>query len=158
MYRSPNALPETERRRISDALVATLADGLDLQTQVKVAHWNLKGPHFAPLHALFEQLATALAAHADDIAERAVTLGGRAAGTAREVAATTRLPELPASAVRDLELVRLVAERLEAHLGGLRAARTVSEEHRDPETVDLLTETIADLEKQGWFLRATLGE
>ncbi|GAO05306.1 DNA starvation/stationary phase protection protein Dps [Anaeromyxobacter sp. PSR-1] len=158
LYRSPSALPEADRRRIADALVATLADGIDLQTQAKVAHWNVKGPGFAQLHALFEELATALAAHSDDLAERAVTLGGRAAGTAREVAAASRVPELPAGAVRDLELVALLADRIEAYLGGLRAAQALAEEHGDPETVDLLTGVIAGVEKHGWFLRATLGE
>lgn len=158
LYRSPSALPEADRRRIADALVATLADGIDLQTQAKVAHWNVKGPHFSQLHAVFEELATALAGHGDDVAERAVTLGGRAAGTAREVAAASRVPELPAGAVRDLELVALLAERVEAYLGGLRAAQALAEEHGDPETVDLLTGVVASVEKHGWFLRATLGE
>ncbi|ACG72565.1 Ferritin Dps family protein [Anaeromyxobacter sp. K] len=158
LFRSPSALAEPDRRRVADALVATLADGIDLQTQAKVAHWNVKGPGFAPLHALFEELATALARHSDDVAERAVTLGGRAAGTAREVAATSRVPELPAGAVRDLELVGLLADRVEAYLGGLRAAQALAEEHGDPETVDLLTGVIAGVEKHGWFLRATLGE
>ncbi|ABC82290.1 DNA starvation/stationary phase protection protein Dps [Anaeromyxobacter dehalogenans] len=158
LFRSPSALPEADRRRIADALVATLADGIDLQTQAKVAHWNVKGPHFSQLHALFEELATALAGHGDDVAERAVTLGGRAAGTAREVAAASRVPELPAGTVRDLELVALLADRVEAYLGGLRAAQALAEEHGDPETVDLLTGVAADVEKHGWFLRATLGE
>jgi len=33
-----------------------LADAVDLQTQIKQAHWNVKGPHFIGLHELFDQI------------------------------------------------------------------------------------------------------
>src|SRR5262245_47468267 len=105
-HRTPSRLPESSREAIRDALQAVLQDGLDLHGQLKVAHWNVKGPHFAALHPLFETIATALAEHDDVVAERAVTLGGRVQGTARHVARTSRIPELP-DAVRDLELVGL---------------------------------------------------
>jgi DNA-binding ferritin-like protein len=36
---------------------ARLADGLDLHSQIKVAHWNIKGPQFPSLHPLFETFA-----------------------------------------------------------------------------------------------------
>src|SRR5919197_3694840 len=84
MYPSPNPLPERSRATVAEALEGVLADGLDLHSQIKVAHWNVKGPHFAALHALFESFATALSAHTDAVAERAVTLGAVVRGTARQ--------------------------------------------------------------------------
>jgi len=156
MYASPSKLPPDARSRVAGALDARLADGIDLQTQAKSAHWNLKGPHFAALHALFDGLASAVLGFNDQIAERAVTLGGRASGTAREAARASRLPELPAEARRDLELVRLLADRVDAYLEGVRDARKVAESAGDADTVDLLTEVASEMEKQGWFLRATL--
>src|SRR6187431_3784964 len=95
MYRSPSHLSESARQTLSDVLNARLADGLDLHSQIKVAHWNIKGPQFAALHPLFETFAVSLAAFNDSIAERAVTLGARAYGTSRHVAKTSRLPEYP---------------------------------------------------------------
>src|SRR4026207_2187911 len=80
MYRTPSHLPEPARRPMTHALNAVLADGLDLHTQIKVAHWNIKGPQFAALHPLFETFAVALAAPNDAIAERAGTLGAGADG------------------------------------------------------------------------------
>ena len=156
MFRSPSRLPEEARNAVSAALDARLADGLDLHTQIKVAHWNVKGPHFAALHPLFETFATTLAGFNDDIAERAVTLGFRVHGTARHVAKTSRLPELPSEATRDLELVGLVADRLESYLEGVRDARAVAEKHADQDSVDLLTGVVNQVEKDAWFLRATL--
>jgi starvation-inducible DNA-binding protein len=156
MYRSPSRLPEDARARVAEALDATLADGLDLHSQLKVAHWNVKGPHFAALHPLYETFATALAAFNDEVAERAVTLGARVSGTARHVARASRVPEYPADAVRDLDTVRQLADRIDAYLDGVRKARDVAQAKDDQDTVDLLTGVVEQFEKNAWFLRATL--
>lgn len=156
MYKSPSPLPAETRSKIADTLNARLADGLDLHSQIKVAHWNIKGPQFAALHPLFETFAVSLAAHNDSIAERAVTLGGRAYGTARHVAKVSSLPEYPQDTQRDMEHVRLLAERIEKYLEGARESRSVGEKLGDTDTVDLLTGIITEFEKHAWFLRASL--
>lgn len=156
MYRTASSLPEAARAEIAEALNARLADGVDLMSQIKVAHWNVKGPLFAALHPLFDGFATSLAGHNDTVAERAVTLGARAHGTARYAAKHSTIPEYPADTTRDLDHVRLLAERVDAYLAGLRSARAVAEKHEDLDTVDLLTEIVTDFEKHGWFLRASL--
>jgi starvation-inducible DNA-binding protein len=156
MYTSPSKLPEKARSAIAETLNARLADGLDLHAQIKVAHWNIKGPQFPSLHPLFETFAVSLAGHNDEIAERAVTLGGLAYGTARHVAKTSRLPEYPQETTRDLEHVRLLAERFELYLDGMRQSRGAAEQHGDADTVDLLTQIISEFEKHAWFLRASL--
>ena len=156
MHRSPSPLAESARDAIVETLNARLADGLDLHSQIKVAHWNIKGPGFAALHPLFETFAVGLAAFNDEIAERAVTLGGRALGTARHVAAASALPDYPKDATRDLEHVRLLADRFEAFLEGARASRAIAERHGDADTVDLMTRVVLEFEKHAWFLRATL--
>src|SRR5918911_836928 len=103
MYRSPSPLSEQSRAPIAASLNERLADGLDLHSQIKVAHWNIKGPQFAALHPLFETFAVSLANFNDAIAERAVTLGARAYGTARHVAKASGLPEYPQETSRDME-------------------------------------------------------
>ena len=156
MYATPSRLPEPARARIADALNAVLADGLDLHASLKVAHWNLKGPQFPALHLLFEEIATGLATHNDSVAERAVTLGARAWGTVRHVAKASRVADYPQETTRDLEHVRLLGDRIDSYLEGVRRARSVAEKEDDIDTVDLLTEIATDLEKHGWFLRASL--
>src|SRR5688572_28823037 len=118
MYSTPSHLPADARRQVVEALNGRLADGLDLHSQIKVAHWNIKGAQFAALHPLFETFAVSLAGFNDTVAERAVTLGGKAYGTARHVAQTSKLPEYPQETTRDLEHVKLLAERIESYLGG----------------------------------------
>jgi starvation-inducible DNA-binding protein len=156
MYKSPSHLPEKARSEIAVSLNARLADGLDLHSQIKVAHWNVKGPQFAALHPLFETFAVSLATFNDAVAERAVTLGGKAYGTARHVAKTSTLPEYPEETSRDLEHVRLLAERIEKYLEGVRQSRSDGERLGDTDTVDLLTGVVTEFEKNAWFLRASL--
>jgi starvation-inducible DNA-binding protein len=156
MYTSPSQLPENTRVEIANELNARLADGLDLHSQIKVAHWNIKGPQFAALHPLFETFAVSLAAFNDSIAERAVTLGARAYGTVRHTAKTSRLPDYPQDTSRDLEHVKLLAERFEKYLDGVRSARATGEKLGDTDTVDLLTSIVTEFEKNAWFLRASL--
>jgi starvation-inducible DNA-binding protein len=155
MYRSPSPLKEDVRKALAASLNARLADGLDLHAQVKVAHWNVKGPLFPSLHPLFEQFAVSLAAFNDQVAERAVTLGAIAVGTTRQVAAASALPELPGDVVRGLDLVTMLADRMDAYLAGLREARDLADGLGDGDSVDLLTQIVTEFEKNAWFLRAT---
>ena len=157
MYKTPSQLPESARTELVRTLNERLADGLDLHSQIKVAHWNVRGPQFPALHPLFEQFANQLATHNDSIAERAVTLGGLAVGSTRAVAKSSRLPEYPADTTRDLDHVKLLAERFESYLAGVRESRGIGEKLGDTDTVDLLTGVITEFEKNSWFLRATLG-
>jgi starvation-inducible DNA-binding protein len=156
MYHSPSRLSEKPRRKVTEALNNVLADGLDLHSQIKVAHWNIKGAHFAALHPLFETFAVALAGFTDEVAERAVTLGGMAFGTARHVAKHSRLDEYPQETTKDLDHVQLLAERIEVFLDSVREARAVATKHEDDDSVDLLTTIVEAFEKHAWFLRATL--
>jgi len=156
MYKSPSHLPEDARVKIADTLNARLADGLDLHSQIKVAHWNIKGPGFAALHPLFETFAVGLAGYNDEIAERAVTLGGRAYGTVRHVSKVSKLSEYPQETTKDLEHVKLLAERFEAYLDGVRASRDTADKLGDADTVDLFTRLVQEFEKHSWFLRASL--
>lgn len=156
MYKTPSQLPESARTELVRTLNARLADGLDLHSQIKVAHWNVRGPQFPALHPLFEQFADQLAVHNDAIAERAVTLGGLAVGSTRAVAKASRLPDYPADTTRDLDHVKLLAERFDAYLAGVRESRGIGEKLGDTDTVDLLTAVITEFEKSSWFLRATL--
>jgi starvation-inducible DNA-binding protein len=87
MYETENDLELSRRSALIGLMNQRLADAVDLQTQMKQAHWNVKGPHFIGLHELFDQIDEAVEAYVDLIAERIVQLGGVAEGTARSAAA-----------------------------------------------------------------------
>lgn len=156
MHKSPSPLPEATRVKVAEALNTMLADGLDLHSQIKVAHWNVKGPQFAALHPLFETFAISLATHNDTVAERAVTLGALAHGTVRHVAKVSRLPDYPQDTTRASDHLKLLADRIEKYLEGARASRSLAEGAGDTDTADLFTQVIVEFEKHAWFLRASL--
>ena len=134
-----------------------LADTLDLYTQVKQAHWNVKGPHFIALHELFDKLAEDLEGPVDDTAERITALGGVARGTARVAAKESRLAEFPIDRVDGLQAVELLAERYAALAATTRAAIDTAGKEGDADTADLFTGISRGLDKALWFLEAHLG-
>ena len=83
------------REKVIGLLNQSLADAMDLKSQAKQAHWNVKGPSFIALHELFDQVATEMDTHVDDLAERVTSLGGVALGTVRIAAERSALAEYP---------------------------------------------------------------
>lgn len=156
MFKSPSHLPEAARERIAAALNANLADGLDLQLQIKVAHWNIKGPQFAALHPLFDTFASDLGNENDTVAERILTLGGLAVGTSRHVAKNSSLPDYPQDVTNAMEHVALLADRIGKYLETVRDGREAAEKAGDDDTVDVLTGLATMFEKHAWFLHASL--
>ena len=95
MYKTSNDLSPATRRSVSELLNEHLANAIDLHMQAKQAHWNIKGPSFVGLHELFDRVASQARDYADDLAERAVALGGVARGTLQAVSAQSQLSEYP---------------------------------------------------------------
>src|SRR4051812_2429101 len=125
MFKTKNDLSETTRVKVVELLNARLADCIDLQTQTKHAHWNVKGPNFIALHELFDKINEEVEDYVDDIAERAVQLGGVAAGTVRIVAKRSSLTEYAANAVDGRSHVEALSSAL-AEFG--KAARKATNE------------------------------
>ena len=148
------------RGRTRDSMVRLLnqqlVDTVDLYTQVKQAHWNVKGPHFIALHELFDKLAEDLESPVDDIAERVTALGGVARGTARLAARESRLADLPGDGFDGLKIVALLADRYAALATTTRAAIEFAAGAGDADTSDLFTGVSRGLDKALWFLEAHL--
>ena len=151
-----NDLAAGVREQMVNLLNQQLADTADLFSQVKQAHWNVKGAQFIAVHKLFDDLAGDLVATTDDLAERAVQLGGNALGTVRMAAGATRLAEFPADAVGSLAAVTLLADRYAALAASTRAAIDAADSAGDADTADLFTEVSRMLDKALWFLEAHL--
>lgn len=155
MYRTRNDLPAQTRATMIAILNARLADAVDLRTQAKVAHWNVKGRQFAALHELFDGVAHAVDEYADLIAERAVQLGGIARGTARQVAAATDLEEYSAVG-GTAEHVAALADALAAFGWAVRKMIDESSSAGDHATADIFTEVSRGIGKFLWMVEAHL--
>lgn len=156
MFRTHVDLPEETRAQMVALLNQKLADSFDLYSQLKQAHWNVKGRDFFQLHELFDALAANTLEHVDLIAERATALGGEATGTARMAAAASALPDFPLGACEGMEVVGLLVERYGNHAASTRAGIDQAEEAGDADTADLFTEVSRQVDKDLWFLEAHL--
>lgn len=145
------------RKKAVALLQQQLADTFDLYSQTKQAHWTVSGPHFIALHELFDTFAGELQTHVDDIAERAMALGGHVHGTVRMAASTTRLPEWKADdRSGGMVVVAMLADRFGAVCSSTRAAIGKADDLGDADTADLFTGISRALDKSLWFLEAHL--
>ncbi len=149
-------IPVEQRGKLIALLNQHLADTLDLYSQVKQAHWNVKGPHFYQLHKLFDDLAEEVEDHVDEIAERATALGGTALGTVRLAARASRLSEYPLGARGSMQHVEALVVRFAALAATTRSAIDVANDLRDADTADLFTGVSRQLDKGLWLLEAHL--
>jgi starvation-inducible DNA-binding protein len=154
MYGTKNDLPEKVRIQIITLLQERLAEAVDLVTQAKQAHWNVKGPNFIALHQLFDQVYEHASDHADLIAERIVQLGGIAEGTARVAASRSHLPEYPLAIAGGGEHVEALAHRLAYFGEGIRKGIDHADEINDKDTADIFTEISRSVDKDLWFVEA----
>ena len=142
------------REQLVRSLNVTLASALDLGSQVKQAHWNIRGPQFYARHLLFDKLAERLVELSDKFAERAATLGGYAEGTARMATANSILPEYDRKAVSGTQHVRVLASRCGTFTAKFREFSAKAAELGDPVTEELYIEALRGLELDLWFLES----
>ena len=154
MYETENDLPKPARTELIALINQRLADIVDLQMQLKQAHWNVKGPHFIGLHELFDKIAEEVESYVDMTAERIVQLGGIAQGTVRVAAARSRLEEYPLAIADGMAHVEAVARALSTF--GREARLTIDEADKlgDADTADLFTEISRGVDKWLWFVEA----
>jgi len=156
MFKTKNDLSETIRGKAIELLNARLADAIDLQTQTKQAHWNVKGPNFIALHELFDKVNEDVEDYVDEIAERVVQLGGVAEGTARMAAKRSSLSEYPANTVDGRSHVEALSSALAAFGKSARKGIDQANEFNDLDTADLFTEISRGIDKWLWFVEAHL--
>jgi len=137
VFKTRNDLPEATRAKAIELLNARLADCIDLQTQTKQAHWNVKGPNFIALHELFDKINEEVEDYVDDIAERTVQLGG--------VAERSSLSEYPAQAVDGRSHVEALSSALAAF--GAAARKGIDQANE-------MAEVSRGIDKWLWFVEA----
>jgi len=150
-------ISESDRAVITSGLGRLLADSYTLYLKTHNYHWNVTGPQFSTLHALFETQYAELALAVDQIAERIRALGHRAPGSYREFAELSVITE-----DRDQPAARQMLERLvQGQETVVRTARQIFplvEAAADEPTADLLTQRMQVHEKNAWMMRSLLEE
>jgi starvation-inducible DNA-binding protein len=153
MAMNRTAIEGPEAEIAKEQLQSTLVDLIDLGLQAKQAHWNVVGPRFRSLHLQLDELVEHTRAFSDTIAERIVTLGDAAEGSARAVDHQSKVDPLPVDFVKDADVVRLFVERLQGLCGRIRQ-HLDGMDQRDPVSHDLLVGVLGKLEEQMWMFHA----
>ena len=154
LYPTKNDLPAGVRQAMIELLNQQLADVLDLGWQAKQAHWNVKGPQFFSLHALFDEVAGELDEFSDEIAERSVQLGGLAMGTLQAVVNSSRLPAYPLNASTGKDHLAALLSGVATLAASTRTAIDIAAEAKDADTADLFTGISRGLDKMLWKIEA----
>jgi starvation-inducible DNA-binding protein len=154
LFSTKNDLPAQARGQLVTLLNSRLADCIDLQTQCKQAHWNVKGPSFIGLHKLFDEINTDVEEYVDLVAERVVQLGGVAEGTARCAAERSTLSEYPLNIFEGQDHVDALSNALAAFGRVCRKGIEQADEFGDADTADILTEISRGVDKWLWFVEA----
>jgi starvation-inducible DNA-binding protein len=148
-------IPADQLGAITEGLSRLLADTYTLYLKTHNYHWNVTGPQFNTLHAMFMTQYTELGLAVDEIAERIRALGAWAPGSYSDYARLSTVKE--ASGVPSAEA--MVAELAADQATVVRTARALFpavEAASDEPTADLLTQRMQVHEKTAWMLRAMI--
>jgi starvation-inducible DNA-binding protein len=148
------AVDEESRAEIAGALSRLLADTYTLYLKTQGDHWNVTGPMFPGLHAMFETQYIELRDAVDLIAERIRALGHPAPAGFTAYGKLSSIAEGEAG----LEALDMVRDLAAGHETAAQTARDVvagAEKADDIATADLATTRVEVHEKTAWMLRAT---
>ena len=153
-FATRNDLPKEARADAVELINANLLNLIDLYSQTKYAHWNLKGLSFIGVHKLLDELAEHVEDAIDETAERATALGGIARGTVRHAAEGSALEEFPSNVFDIPALIAALADRFATAAKGVRDGIDAADELGDKDTADMFTDTSRMLDKSLWLLEA----
>src|SRR5437899_2113164 len=112
------------------------------------------GSHFIGLHELFDKVAEELEEFTDNIAERAVELGGIAQGTIQVVSKRSRLSAYPLNLTSGQKHIAALSGALAEFGTTTRAAIDSAAKAGDADTADLFTEVSRGVDKLLWLVEA----
>jgi len=149
-------ISEKDRAAIAGGLSRLLADTYTLYLTTHNFHWNVTGPMFNTLHAMFMAQYTELWNAVDPIAERIRSLGSTAPGSYAQFGALASIKDAPAKPPKAMEMVRILVDGHEAVARTARSIFPLADAAGDEPTADLLTQRLTVHEQTAWMLRSLL--
>ena len=151
-------ISDKDRAAIAAGLSRLLADTYTLYLTTHNFHWNVTGPMFNSLHAMFMAQYTELWNAVDPIAERIRSLGHVAPGSYAQFGKLSTVPDAPAQPPKALEMVAILVKGHEAVARTARELVPLVDKASDEPTADLLTQRLTVHEQTAWMLRSLLEE
>ena len=156
---APNiGIGDKDRAAIAAGLSKLLADTYTLYLTTHNFHWNVTGPMFNTLHAMFMAQYTELWNAVDPVAERIRALGHPAPGSYAQFGKLSSIADAPAVPPKALAMVRILVDGHEAVARTARNVFPLADKAGDEPTADLLTQRLTVHEQTAWMLRSLLEE
>ena len=144
------------RGAVASKLGAVLAETYLLMLKTQGYHWNVTGPRFHSLHAMFGEQYNALFLAADEVAERIRAIGHRAPGSYAAFAELSGLDEDDGAEDADVMLGNLARDHARLALSA-KAAMEAAQEAGDEVTADMMIGRMTEHDKTAWMLNASIG-
>ncbi len=144
---------ENSHSEIANGLSRVLADTYSVYLKTQNYHWNVRGPLFHTLHAMFEEQYTELAVAIDEIAERIRALGEPAPGSFTDFARLSSINEENGSPTAE----SMISNLLEDQATIVQTCKNVFplvQQSNDEPTADLLIRRMQVHEKTAWMLKS----
>jgi len=118
-------------------------------------HWHVTGPHFKNLHEQFQEQYEDLATSVDVLAERIVTLGGKAPGTFNAIMQYSEIKDGDVYKKAEDMVLDLISDH-ELVVKSLKRLEEIAGSEKDSVTEDLAISRTEIHQKYIWMLSAFL--
>ena len=122
---------------------------------LRLFHWNVKGPFFFMLHEKFEELYLEAAERIDEVAERILALDGTPKGSLASITAQATIPSSE-DIIEANDMVQAILDANGILVKNLTTVLSSAGDVDDEGTLDIFTGYIREIEKQNWMLKAFL--
>src|SRR5574344_289702 len=140
--------------KVINQLKQIQADAHALYVKLHNYHWNVKGMDFHPVHAYTEGLYNDMSVMYDDMAERAIILGGKPYLTSQELIDATKIECEKGDSFKSKEIVEKVIKDSEYLLKAFKKLSKLASEEEDKGTEAMADDKVAQLEKNLWMLNS----
>lgn len=119
-------------------------------------HWNVKGLQFYSIHEYTEAAYNEMSGIFDDMAERALQIGGEALTASGDLFKKANIKEDKKTSFTTKEVLDNIEKDYKYFIKAFKALSKEAGKESDAGTVAIADEQVANLEKKLWMLKATL--
>ena len=148
-------MEDSNKTQVVEKLNQLLIDYQVHYQNLRLFHWNVKGPFFFILHEKFEELYNEVALKIDEVAERVLALDGVPKGSLKNILANANV-ESQAEILEANQMVSAIIKANDVLVDNLNDLLKIANEAGDEGTLDIFTSYIQELQKQNWMLKSFL--
>ena len=153
-YKTRADIPDDVRIQVVELLNQSLADTIDLKSQILQAIWHVRGMNFYQFYLLFGEISEQLEEQTTLLVGRISALASTPLITVRIAAQCSQLSEFPFNAVTVEEILRSLAECVSLHGKSVRLGIVQANDLGDAVTAHIYTKISRTVDRHLWLLES----